>query len=42
MLQLAKRRAEREAVDFREKSVKFEKECEKLKSRMDRSILSTQ
>ncbi|KAI8911535.1 myosin tail [Gorgonomyces haynaldii] len=40
-LQLAKRRAEREAQEFREKSIKFEKEVEKFKARMDRSQAST-
>ncbi|KAH9250527.1 hypothetical protein BASA81_011704 [Batrachochytrium salamandrivorans] len=39
-LQLAKRRAEREAADFRERSVKFEKEVEKIKGRVDRSVFS--
>ncbi|EGF81411.1 hypothetical protein BATDEDRAFT_36787 [Batrachochytrium dendrobatidis JAM81] len=36
-LQLAKRRAEREAADFRERSIKFEKEVEKIKGKIDRS-----
>ncbi|KAL2914326.1 class II myosin [Polyrhizophydium stewartii] len=39
-LQLAKRRAEREAMDFRERAAKFEKEVEKLKGRMDRGVFT--
>jgi len=33
-LQLAKRRAEREASEYRERSLRFEKEVEKLKARI--------
>ncbi|KAI8592445.1 myosin tail [Geranomyces variabilis] len=36
-LQLAKRRAEREANEYRDRALRFEKECEKLKIRVERS-----
>ncbi|KAJ3333752.1 hypothetical protein HDU76_004248 [Blyttiomyces sp. JEL0837] len=36
--QLAKRRAERECSEFRERSLRFEKEVEKLKLRLERGV----
>ncbi|KAI8800145.1 myosin tail [Cladochytrium replicatum] len=39
-LQLAKRRAEREAGELKERATRFEKECEKLKQRLERGVLS--
>lgn len=35
----AKRRSEREVAEYKEKSLKYERELEKLKNRMDRSII---
>ena len=39
-LLLSNRRAEREANDYKDRAVRFEKEVEKLKVRMDRSVSS--
>ena len=35
-LQLAKRRAEREAADYKQKSLNLEREVERLRSRLER------
>ena len=35
-LQLAKRRAEREAADFKQKALNLEREVERLRSRLER------
>ena len=42
-LQLAKRRAEREAADFKQKALNLEREVERLRSRLERpsSVVGT-